>query len=65
VPYSTNTIFTEYWDVVPGPNSSQWLVVTNTVDDPANLQIPWVTSVHFKKEPDGAKWDPTRCSARF
>ena len=65
VPYSTNTIFTEYWDVVPGPNSSQWLVVTNTVDDPANLQIPWVTSVHFKKEPDGAKWDPSRCSARF
>jgi transglutaminase/protease-like cytokinesis protein 3 len=51
--------------VVPGPNDSQWLVVTNTVDDPANLQIPWVTSVHFKKEPDGAKWDPTPCSATF
>jgi hypothetical protein len=65
VPYSANTVFTEYWDVVPGPNGSQWLVVTNTVEDPANLQIPWVTSVHFKKEPDGAKWDPTPCSARF
>jgi hypothetical protein len=65
VPYSANTVFTEYWDVVPGPNDSQWLVVTNTVDDPANLQIPWVTSVHFKKEPDGAKWDPTPCSATF
>ena len=65
VPYSANTVFTEYWDVLSGPNGSQWLVVTNTVDDPANLQIPWVTSVHFKKEPDGAKWDPTPCSARF
>ena len=65
VPYSANTVFTEYWDVVPGPNGSQWLVVTNTVEDPANLQIPWVTSVHFKKEPDGAKWDPTPCSVRF
>jgi hypothetical protein len=65
VPYSANTIFTEYWDVVAGPNASQWLVVTNTVDDPANLQTPWVTSVHFKKEPDGSKWDPTPCSARF
>ena len=65
VPYSANTVFTEYWDVVAGPNDSQWLVVTNTVDDPANLQIPWVTSVHFKKEPDGAKWDPTPCSATF
>ena len=65
VPYSANTVFTEYWDVLSGPDGSQWLVVTNTVDDPANLQIPWVTSVHFKKEPDGAKWDPTPCSARF
>ena len=65
VPYSASTVFTEYWDVVPGPNGGQWLVVTNTVEDPANLQIPWVTSVHFKKEPDGAKWDPTPCSARF
>lgn len=65
VPYSANTVFTEYWDVIAGPNDSQWLVVTNTVEDPANLQIPWVTSVHFKQEPDGAKWDPTPCSARF
>jgi hypothetical protein len=65
VPYSANTVFTEYWDVLAGPNDSQWLVVTNTVEDPANLQTPWVTSVHFKKEPDGARWDPTPCSARF
>ncbi len=65
VPYSANTVFTEYWDIVAGPNSSQWLVVTNTVNDPANLQTPWVTSVHFKKEADGAKWDPAPCSATF
>ena len=66
VPYSANTVFTEYWDVLTGPpNNTQWLVVTNVVVDPANLQVPWTTSVHFKKEPDGAKWDPTPCSARF
>ena len=66
VPYSGSTIFTEYWDTLTGPpNNTQWLVVTNVVDDPANLQTPWVTPVHFKKEPDGAKWDPTPCSARF
>jgi hypothetical protein len=65
VPYSANTVFTEYWDVIPGPNGSQWLVVTNTVDDPANLQVPWVTSVNFRKEADGARWDPSPCSARF
>lgn len=66
VPYSANTVFTEYWDVLTGPpNDTQWLVVTNVVEDPTNLQTPWITSVHFKKEPDAAKWDPTPCSARF
>jgi hypothetical protein len=66
VPYSSSTVFTEYWDTLTGPpNNTQWLVVTNVVDDPVNLQTPWVTSVHFKKESDSAKWDPTRCSSRF
>ena len=65
VPYSAHAVFTEYWDIHAGPNGSVWLVVTNTVDDPANLQTPWVTSVHFRKEADGAKWDPAPCSARF
>jgi hypothetical protein len=66
VPYSANTVFTEYWDVLTGPpGNTQWLVVTNVVEDPVNLQVPWVTSVHFKKEPDGSKWDPSPCSTRF
>ena len=65
VPYSTNTVFTEYWAVHLEENGDQWLVVTNAVTDPVNLQIPWITSLHFKKERDGSKWDPTPCSARF
>lgn len=65
VPYSANTVFTEYWDVHTERNGDQWMVVTNVVNDPANLQTPWITSIHFKKEPDGSKWDPTPCSARF
>jgi hypothetical protein len=65
VPYSANAVFTEYWDVFKEKNGTQLLVLTNTVDDPANLQTPWITSLHFKKEPDGQKWDPTPCSARF
>ena len=43
VPYSANTVFTEYWDLVPGPASSQWLVVTNTVDDPVVSAIEMIT----------------------
>ena len=65
VPYSANATFTEYWDVHTESNGDTWMVVTNVVDDPTYLQTPWVTSVHFKKEADGGKWDPTPCSARF
>jgi hypothetical protein len=65
VPYSANAVFTEYLDVHKQANGDQYLVDTMVVDDPANLQIPWITSIHFKKEPDGNKWDPTPCDAKF
>jgi hypothetical protein len=65
VPYSSNAVFTEYWDVYKEQNGDQWMLVTNVVDDPTYLQMPWITSLHFKKEPDGGKWDPTPCSAAF
>ena len=65
VPYSANAVFTEYWDVHRERNGDQYMVVTNVVDDPMYLQTPWVTSLHYKKEADGSKWDPTPCDAQF
>ena len=65
VPYSASTVFTEHWDVLNRPNGDQWLLVTNVVEDPCTSRLPWMTAVHFKKEPDGSKWDPTPCDARF
>ena len=65
VPYSASTVFTEYWDVHSEENGDQYLVVTNRVDDPVYLQQPWLTAIHYKKEANGAKWDPTPCDARF
>jgi hypothetical protein len=65
VPYGANAVFTEYWDVNTEDNGDKYLVVTNVVTDPAYLQAPWMTAIHFKKEPDGGKWDPTPCDARF
>ena len=56
VPYSGNTILTEYYDV-----HAEYLVDTQIVDDPQYLDVPWVTSNHFKREPDGSKWDPRPC----
>lgn len=65
VPYSNRTTFTEYWDVHTETNGDKYLVVTNTVDDPAYLQAPWITAIHFKREADGGKWSPEPCDARF
>jgi len=64
VPYSAKTELTEYWDLYRGRNGEQWLVVSTAVEDTAYLQVPWLTSPNFRKEPDGSKWDPTPCAAR-
>ena len=65
IPYSANTTLTEYWDLSKERNGDQWLVITTVVHDPVNLQTDYITSPNFKKEADGAKWDPTPCSARW
>ncbi len=65
VPYSANAVFTEYLDVHAPPNGDAWLVVTTVVTDPVYLQTPWITSLHFKKETEVSRWDPTPCNARF
>jgi hypothetical protein len=65
VPYSASTVFTEYWDLHTEANGDQYMVDTNIVEDPVYLQAPWVTAIHFKKEPNGSKWDPSSCDAKF
>jgi hypothetical protein len=65
VPYSAKAKLTEYWDLNRETNGDQWLVITTLVDDPEFLQEQWVTALHFKKEADGAKWDPTPCSSKW
>jgi len=64
VPYSANAVLTEYWYLATARNGDQWITITSTVDDPKYLRTPWITALPFKKEPSGAKWDPTPCSAR-
>jgi hypothetical protein len=64
VPYSANTVLTEYYDRFKEPNGDEWFTVTTVVTDPQYLAIPFVTTTDFKREPDGSKWHPTPCSAR-
>ncbi len=62
VPYSENAHITEYFQwYPPHPNGDHWLVVTTVVEDPKYLTQPFYTSTNFKREPNGAKWNPTPC----
>ena len=63
-PYSANTALSEYFDLSKERNGDTWFVVTTIVDDPLNLQEPFVTSTNFKKQADATRWSPTPCSAR-
>jgi hypothetical protein len=61
VPYSESAVVTEYFDRHPGPGGAEWFVVTTVVEDPQYLAEPFVTSSHFRREPDGSKVRPTGC----
>jgi hypothetical protein len=65
VPYSANALLTEYWEVYKRPNGEEWLTITTQVEDPQYLREPRLIAIPFKKEPNGAKWDPAPCSARW
>ena len=63
VPYSENTVVTEYFDRHNESNGDQWFTVTTIVEDPKYLQQTFITSTHFKKEADASKWYPAPCKA--
>jgi hypothetical protein len=65
LPYSANTVYTEHWHMIPGRNGDAWLLILLQVDDRQYLETPWIVPVHFKKEPNGSKWDPTPCSSTW
>jgi hypothetical protein len=65
VPYSADAVVTEHWDLFVRENGDEWLTITTRLDDPVYLRTPRLLALPFKKEPDGAKWNPTPCSARW
>ena len=64
VPYSENTVVTEYFDRHTEANGDEWFTVTTLVDDSKYLNQTFITSSGFKKERDGAKWRATACVAQ-
>jgi hypothetical protein len=61
VPISEKAVITDYIDRVPSPTGDDWLVVKTVVEDPTYLSQAHITSSQFKREADGAKWNPTSC----
>jgi hypothetical protein len=64
VPYSENATVTEYFDRHSESNGDEWFTVTTIVDDSKYLAQPFITSTHFKKEPNASKWYPAPCKAK-
>jgi hypothetical protein len=62
VPYSEDAVLTEYFDRL-SEDESEWLLVETIVNDPKYLSQDFVTSTHFRREPDSSKWTPTSCEA--
>jgi len=64
MPYTANAVLTEYFRLMTLPDKSQWIRLTQIVEDPEYLTQPWVVNYAFKKLPDGSRWNPTPCSSR-
>jgi hypothetical protein len=62
VPYSQDAVVTEAFHRHDEPNGDAWITVTTIVEDPANLNQPFITSSSFKKESDTSKWNPRPCA---
>jgi hypothetical protein len=60
VPHSEEAVVTEYYDRM-SMFGNDYLQVVTVVVDPRYLTVPFVVSNHFKREPDGSKWNPTPC----
>lgn len=64
VPYSADTVLTEYYSRTFESNGDSWLIITTVVNDPAYLTQPFITSTHFKKQADSKGWNPTACASQ-
>jgi hypothetical protein len=60
VPYSEDAVITEHYDR-HSAFDQEWITITTIVDDPRYFTMPFITSSHFRKEPNGSRWNPTPC----
>jgi hypothetical protein len=61
MPYTANATLKENFFLLNLPDGSTWMTLTQMANDPEYLTQPYVVNYHFKKLPDGSKWNPTPC----
>ena len=64
MPYTGDAVLTEHFRLLELPDRNTWLTVSLMVEDPEYLTQPFVLNYHFKKLPDGSKWNPTPCTVK-
>jgi len=64
MPYSGDLVLTDYFFVTKERNGDVWLNMSEMAEDRQFLTQPWIVTYHFKKLADGARWNPTACSAK-
>jgi hypothetical protein len=65
VPYSEQSVLTEYYDPIREPDGAMWMIITTIVEDPVFLENPLILTAQFKKQADASGWEPTPCSAKW
>ena len=63
VPYSENTVLTEYFER-HAAYDEEWITVTTIVNDPQYLRQEFITSSSFKRLQDDSSWNPVACESR-
>lgn len=61
VPYSDQTVVTEYIDYITNPDGTEFLIVKTHVWDPVNLTEPYITSSNFRRQKNKDGWKPRDC----
>ncbi len=60
VPYSGDTVLTEFFDR-HSAYDEEWITVTTIVNDPTYLTEEFITSSSFKQLADDSSWNPQPC----
>jgi hypothetical protein len=64
IPYSANAVLTENYVRLVDDDRTEYLALTQMVEDAIYLAQPVIRTMLFRKQQDASGWNPTPCSAR-